>query len=222
MPDPRGSAGATTTKMRRLGVFAMLALLAGGAALYWYQAPGSDAARPARAGARPAVRVSVAVAARQDVPVYATGLGSVQASYTIGIHSQVEGIMQEVLFTEGQRVKKGDVLARIDPRLYRAALDQAKAKRMQDAALLISAEKDLQRSKTLVVQNVATQQIVDQQQARVDQLKGSMAADEAAIETAQTSSTIRRSSRRATDGSGFARSIPAISFTPPTCARSPP
>jgi membrane fusion protein, multidrug efflux system len=120
------------------------------------------------------------------VPVYATGLGSVQASYTIGIHSQVEGIMQEVLFTEGQRVKKGDVLAKIDPRLYQAALDQAKAKRVQDAALLISAEKDLQRSKTLVVQNVATQQLVDQQQARVDQLKGSVAADEAAIETAQT------------------------------------
>jgi multidrug efflux system membrane fusion protein len=91
-----------------------------------------------------------------------------------------------VLFTEGQHVKKGDVLARIDPRLFQAALDQAKAKRMQDVALLGSSEKDLSRSKTLVVQNVATQQLVDQQQARVDQLKGSIAADEAAIETAQT------------------------------------
>jgi multidrug efflux system membrane fusion protein len=130
--------------------------------------------------------VSVAVATRQDVPVYATGLGTVQASFTIGIHSQVEGIMQEVPFTEGQHVKKGDVLARIDPRPFQAALDQAKAKRMQDIALLGAAEKDLARSKTLVVQNVATQQLVDQQQARVDQLKASIAADEAAIETAQT------------------------------------
>jgi membrane fusion protein, multidrug efflux system len=78
------------------------------------------------------------------------------------------------------------VLARIDPRLFQAALDQAKAKRMQDIALLGAAEKDLARSKTLVVQNVATQQLVDQQQARVDQLKASIAADEAAIETAQT------------------------------------
>ena len=128
----------------------------------------------------------VAVATRRDVPVYATGLGSVQASFTIGIHSQVEGIMQEVLFTEGQHVKKGDVLARIDPRLFQAALDQAKGKRMQDIALLGSAEKDLARSRTLVSQNVATQQLVDQQQARVDQLKGSVVADEAAIETAQT------------------------------------
>jgi membrane fusion protein, multidrug efflux system len=184
MPDPQGSAGAP--KKGRPWVMVIFALLAVGAALYWYQAPGTDAARPARAGSRPAVRVNVAVAARQDVPVYATGLGAVQASFTIGIHSQVEGIMQEVLFTEGQRVKKGDVLARIDPRLFQAALDQAKAKRMQDVALLGSAEKDLARSKTLVVQSVATQQLVDQQQARVDQLKGSIAADEAAIETAQT------------------------------------
>ena len=184
MPDPRGSKGAT--RKGRLLTAAILVVVAGGAALYWYQTPGPETARPARAGSRPAVRVSIAVAARQDVPVYATGLGSVQASYTIGIHSQVEGIMQEVLFTEGQHVKKGDVLAKIDPRLYQAALDQAKAKRVQDAALLISAEKDLARSKTLVVQNVATQQLVDQQQARVDQLKGSVAADEAAIATAQT------------------------------------
>jgi membrane fusion protein, multidrug efflux system len=163
-------------------LIAAVAVLAAAGALYWYWVPGPSAAR----AARPAVRVSVAVATRRDVPVYATGLGSVQASLTIGIHSQVEGIMQEVLFTEGQHVKKGDVLARIDPRLFQAALDQAKGRRMQDVALLGSAEKDLARSRTLVSQSVATQQLVDQQQARVDQLKGSVVADEAAIETAQT------------------------------------
>lgn len=167
-------------------LIAAVAVLAAVGALYWYWVPGPSAARAARPAARPAVRVSVAVATRRDVPVYATGLGSVQASFTIGIHSQVEGIMQEVLFTEGQHVKKGDVLARIDPRLFQAALDQAKGRRMQDVALLGSAEKDLARSRTLVSQSVATQQLVDQQQARVDQLKGSVVADEAAIETAQT------------------------------------
>jgi multidrug efflux system membrane fusion protein len=91
-----------------------------------------------------------------------------------------------VLFTEGQHVKKGDVLAKIDPRLFQAALDQAKAKRAQDAATLVAAEKDMSRANTLALKSVETQQNVDQQRARVDQLKASIAADEAAIETAQT------------------------------------
>ena len=74
-----------------------------------------------------AVPVSVATASRQDVPIYLTGLGTVQALFTVGIHAQVDGKLQDVFFKEGQRVKKGDVLAKIDPRLYQAALDQAKA-----------------------------------------------------------------------------------------------
>ena len=130
--------------------------------------------------------VRIAIVSRQDVPIYLTGLGTVQASFTVGIHSQVDGKLQEVLFTEGQHVKKGDVLAKIDPRLFQAALDQAKAKRAQDQAQLTSAEKDLARSKTLVLSNITSQQIVDQQQAKVDQLKAAIAADEAMIQTAQT------------------------------------
>ena len=130
--------------------------------------------------------VRVAIVGRQDVPIYLTGLGTVQASFTVGIHSQVDGKLQEALFTEGQHVKKGDVLAKIDPRLFQAALDQAKAKKAQDQAQLTSAEKDLARSKTLVLSNITSQQIVDQQQAKVDQLKAAIAADEAMIQTAQT------------------------------------
>jgi multidrug efflux system membrane fusion protein len=132
------------------------------------------------------VPVRVAIVGRQDVPIYLNGLGTVQASFTVGIHSQVDGKLQEVLFTEGQHVKKGDVLAKIDPRLFQAALDQAKAKKAQDQAQLTSAEKDLARSKTLVLSNITSQQIVDQQQAKVDQLKAAIAADEAMIQTAQT------------------------------------
>jgi multidrug efflux system membrane fusion protein len=131
------------------------------------------------------VPVSVAAVSRQDLPIYVTGLGAVQASYTIGIHSQVDGIMQEVLFTEGQHVKKGDVLARIDPRLFRAAFNQAQAKKAQDQAQLIAAQKDLTRFKTLVVKNVETEQNVDLQQAKVDQLKAMIEADAAAIDSAQ-------------------------------------
>ena len=151
----------------------------------WYVRQGPEPVRAARSSAPTAVPVTVATATRRDLPIYLTGLGTVQASFTVGIRSQVDGKLEAVLFTEGQRVKKGDVLARIDPRLYVAALDQAKARKMQDQAQLISAEKDLSRSRALADKSFQTQQVVDQQQSRVDQLIASLNADEAAIETAQ-------------------------------------
>jgi membrane fusion protein, multidrug efflux system len=132
------------------------------------------------------VPVSVAVARRADVPIHLTGLGTVQALFTVAVHTQVDGKLQDVFFKEGERVRKGDVLAKIDPRLYQAALDQAKAKKAMDEAALVAAQKDLVRFRTLVLKNVETQQTLDQQQAKVDQLKASIAADAAAIETAQT------------------------------------
>ena len=176
--------GAAPHRRRIVAIGIAFISLAGGG-LYWYRVPGSQPQRAAPPPGRPAVPVSVAVAARQDVPIYVTGLGTVQGSFTVAIHSQVEGIMQEVKFTEGQHVRKGDVLARIEPRLFQAALDQAKAKKSQDVATLGAAEKDLERSMTLVVRSITTQQTVDQRQARVDQLKASIEADEAAMETAQ-------------------------------------
>ncbi|HUD88998.1 MAG TPA: efflux RND transporter periplasmic adaptor subunit [Xanthobacteraceae bacterium] len=151
----------------------------------WYWAQGPDPAHAARS-ARSAVPVSIATASRQDVPLYLTGLGTVQALFTVGIHAQVDGKLQDVSFKEGQRVKKGDVLAKIDPRLYQAALDQAKAHKAMDEAALVAAEKDLARFQTLVLRNAETQQNLDLQQAKVDQTKASIDADVAAIETAQT------------------------------------
>ena len=173
------------SRRRKLLIGIVLVAAAGGG-FFWYWQQGPEPSRGAGQRGRAAVPVSVAAASRQDLPIYATGLGTVQASFTIGIHSQVDGIMQDVLFTEGQRVKKGDVLAKIDPRLFQAALDQAKGKKLQNVAMLGAAEKDLARSKSLVVRNVATQQTVDQQEAKVDQLKASIVADEATIEAAQT------------------------------------
>ena len=170
---------------RRVVMLAVSAIAIGVAA-GWYLLQSSEQVRAARPPAAVAVPVSVAVASRQSVPIYLSGLGTVQASYTIGIHAQVDGKLLEVAFTEGQRVNAGDVLAKIDPRLYRAALDQAQAKKAQDAAQLVSAQKDLARSKALAAQSFQTEQIVDQQQAKVDQLKAAIAADEAAIDTAQT------------------------------------
>jgi multidrug efflux system membrane fusion protein len=166
---------------RILVVSTIVVALAGGGA--WYELERAD---PVVKTASVAVPVTVAIASRQDLPIYLTGLGVVQASFTVGIRPQVDGNLEQVLFKEGEHVRQGDVLAKIDPRLYQAALDQAKAKKAKDEAQLISAQKDLQRSRTLVEKNFETKQVVDQQQAKVDQASALIDADQAAIETAQT------------------------------------
>ena len=171
---------------RILAIFGVLVALGGAGTWYLYHGHAQEPARPVRTAGGGTVPVSIASVTKRDLPIYLTGLGTVQASFTVGIRSQVDGKLQEVLFTEGQHVKKGDILAKIDPRLYQAALDQAKAKKMQDEAQLASAQKDLARSRTLVSKSFETQQVVDQQQAKVDQLVASNDADRAMIETAQT------------------------------------
>jgi membrane fusion protein, multidrug efflux system len=162
------------------------AILAVAAFAYWNWGKGPDKAEAARKSGHAAVPVSVVTASRQDVPIYLTGLGTVQALFTVALHTQVDGKLQSVFFKEGQRVKKGDVLAKIDPRLYQAALDQAKARKAVDDATLVAAEKDLIRFRTLVLKDAETQQNLDLQQAKVDQTKATIDADVAAIETAQT------------------------------------
>ena len=169
---------------RRVLFYCAVVIAIGGTGA-WYLHQGPEPVRAARSSVPAAIPVTVATATKRDLPIYLTGLGSVQASFTVGIRPQVDGKLEAVLFTEGQQVKKGDVLARIDPRLYVAALDQVKAKRMQDEAQLDSAQKDLSRSRTLVDKSFQTQQVVDQQQSKVDQLIASINADDAAIETAQ-------------------------------------
>src|SRR5579871_5909048 len=171
---------------RRILFYCAVVIGVGGTGVWYFQQQGAEPVKAPRSAAPAAVPVTTAVVTRRDLPIYLTGLGSVQASFTVGIRPQVDGMLEAVLFTEGQHVKKGDVLARIDPRLYAAALDQAKAKRMQDEAQLVSAQKDLFRSRTLVDKSFQTQQVLDQQQAKVDQLIASIGADNAAIETAQT------------------------------------
>ena len=150
------SNGTARSSRRAVMIAACIAIAAVVGIGHWYFSQGSDTARAPRS-ARNTVAVTVATASRQDVPIYLTGLGTVQALFTVSIHAQVDGKLQDVFFKEGQRVKKGDVLAKIDPRLYQAALDQAKAHKAQDDAQLIAAEKDLARFQTLVIKNAETQ-----------------------------------------------------------------
>jgi multidrug efflux system membrane fusion protein len=158
-----------------------VAILAAAIGLWrWAQPAPRTASQP------PAVPVTVAMAARRDVPILLQGLGTVQASNTIAIRSQIDGKLTSVDFVEGQEVHKGDTLAVIDPRALRAALDQVVAKKAQDQAQLIAVEKDMERFKTLMLKNAETQQNVDLQQAKVDQVKATIDADLGAIESAQT------------------------------------
>jgi len=120
------------------------------------------------------------------VPIYSHALGTVQALNTVAIRAQVNGQIVSINFRQGQEVHQGDVLARIDPAPFKAALGQAIAKKNQDEAQLIAAQKDLARFKALALKSFETQQNVDLQQAKVDTAKATIDADQAAIEAAQT------------------------------------
>jgi membrane fusion protein, multidrug efflux system len=134
----------------------------------------------------PSIPVSVTAAAQRDVPIYYDALGTVQALNTVAIRAQVNGQLISIDFRQGQEVHKGDVLAKIDPAVFKSALDQAVSKKSEDEALLVDAEKDLERFNTLVLKNFETHQNLDAQQAKVDQTKATIDADQAAIEAAQT------------------------------------
>jgi membrane fusion protein, multidrug efflux system len=183
---PTSAAAPRRRKWRARHVVITVALLSLAVGVGLYFARRGVVPAEAALGKSTGVPVSVASAGRQDVPIYLVGLGTAQATFTVGIHTQVDGKLQDVLFKEGQHVKKGDVLAKIDPRLYQAALDAAKAKKAQDEAQLVSLQKDLVRFQTLGSKGFETQQNLDQQQGKVDTMKATIAADDAQIETAQT------------------------------------
>ncbi|HKD03826.1 MAG TPA: MdtA/MuxA family multidrug efflux RND transporter periplasmic adaptor subunit [Terriglobales bacterium] len=147
----------------------------------------ADPKSTARAGGPPpAVPVSVATAEQRDMPVYLTGLGSVTAFNTVNIRSRVDGELVQVAFKEGEMVKKGDLLAVIDPRPFQVALSQAEAQLFKDQASLRDAQLNYERFKGLLQDSGAmSQQQVDTQKATVDQLEGAVRADQAAIDNAK-------------------------------------
>lgn len=132
------------------------------------------------------VPVVIAAARIEDVPIYLSGIGTVQAYNTVNVQTQVDGQISRILFREGQDVKAGDKLVIIDPRPYQAQLQQQIAARMRDLALLQGARLDLVRYAELVKKDYATQQQVDQEQAQVGRYEGAVANDEAQIAYAQT------------------------------------
>jgi multidrug efflux system membrane fusion protein len=140
-----------------------------------------------RPGSRPDLPVPVLAATPrvQDMPVYLDGVGSVRALNNVLVRSQVDGKLIAVNFTEGQDVKKGDVLGEIDPVLYKAQLDQAVAKKAQDEALLANQRLDLARYQQLAASNAGSKQQADTQRATVAQTEALVNSDQAAIDNAQ-------------------------------------
>jgi multidrug efflux system membrane fusion protein len=123
---------------------------------------------------------------QKDMPIYLDGLGTVQAFYTVTVHTRVDGELDKVLFTEGQDVKTGDLLAVVDPRPYQAALDQAVGKKAQDEAQLANAKLTLGRNTDLLNKKVIDQQDFDTSRYSMAQFQAAVQADQAAIESAQT------------------------------------
>ncbi len=133
----------------------------------------------------PPVPVTVVPVVRQNVPVYLTALGTVQALNTITVNPQVAGQLMTLNFTEGQPVKKGDVLAQIDPRTYQASYDQAVSKRGQDQALLSTARSNYERSQDPKYSQYVAKIDLLTQQNTVTQYQAAVAADNAAMRDAK-------------------------------------
>lgn len=140
----------------------------------------------AKASTSLAVPVAVATAQQKDMPYYLVGLGSVSAFYTDNIKSRVDGELMQVNFKEGQLVKKGELLALIDPRPYEVQLSMAQAQLFKDQASLRDAQLNYERFKGLLQDSGAmSQQQVDTQKATADQFEGAVRSDQAAIDNAK-------------------------------------
>lgn len=181
--------------LTRLVLTAVLVVVVGGTAWGLRERQRSAAAASAAAASAAGNRVIPVLTARveqRDIPLWLEGLGNVAAFYTVTVRPLVDGPLVQVLFTEGQHVKKGDVLAQIDPRPFNIQLESAQAAFARDSANFKNARLNLDRYKTLAQQNlIAVQQLTDQQ-ASVDQLESQVRADRAQIDTAKLNLTYAR------------------------------
>jgi multidrug efflux system membrane fusion protein len=172
-------------KLRRIIPFVIVAVAL---AVAWRYLPinrskGEKAAGKGEGGK--AVAVTMVATATRDVPIWLSGLGTVQAFNKVTIRPRVSGALDEISFTEGQTVKEGDILARIDPRPYQSLIDAAEAKIAQSSSQLANARRDLERTNGLVKSGAESRQRLDLLESNVTQLVAQQQADTAAREAAQ-------------------------------------
>ena len=164
----------------------MLALVAAGSACVWaLNRPAQAADKKAEPSAAPPVQATTAPIKQQDVPIYRAGIGTVTAAQSVTVKARIDGQLDQVGFIEGQDVKAGQMLARIDQRTLQAQLAQARAQKAKDQATLVNARVDLARYTSLLGEEAATQQQVDTQKALVAQLVAAVQTDDAQIQYAQ-------------------------------------
>jgi multidrug efflux system membrane fusion protein len=174
-------------RTRRFIAYAVVLIAVGGALYFVFgtQQQQQQQQYRGRFAASGPVPVLAASAKLSDVPVYIDAVGTTKALNTVTVRPQVDGKLIGVVFKEGQDVQKGDVLARIDPTTYQAALDQAQAKKAQDQALLNNAKNDLARYEQLAATNAINKQQADTQKSLVAQYTAQVQSDQAAVESAQ-------------------------------------
>ena len=182
------SIGSSQTAKPRSGrrfVLISLLVLLGLAAVVWWTRQGG--APQQGGGGRNAAPMSIVpeVVGTGDIGINLNGLGTVTSLATITVRTQISGYLMRVVFTEGDEVKKGGLLAEIDSRPYEAALAQAKGQLARDEAMLKGAQVDLARYQGLAAQNAVPHQTLDTQVALVAQNQGTVEADKAAVKSAE-------------------------------------
>jgi len=190
LPKPKTTVAPATgpaqRKRSRWLIYLIVLIAIGGAIYYVFGQQAEQQQRRGRffAGDGP-VPVLAANAQLADVPVYLDAVGTTRALNTVTVRPQVDGKLISINFREGQDVKRGDILAQIDPTTFQAALDQALAKKAMDEALLANAQTDLARYEQLAATNAINKQQADTQRALVAQYTAQVKSDEAAIESAR-------------------------------------
>jgi membrane fusion protein, multidrug efflux system len=185
LPDDEPGADTNIKQPRRRRLWPAIGLIVLGAIGIWYYAQHDGVAAPSRTSGGSTIPVTAATITRGDIDITLDALGTVTSLATVTVVSQISGLLMRVDYTEGQDVKKGDLLLEIDARPFQLALAQAQGALQRDQALLQNAELDLKRFQDLVKTNAIPRQQLDTQTSLVLQDKGNVISDQAQIETQQ-------------------------------------